>query len=138
MKPSPLDSSITRKNAHAPLDRRYAERVPIQFRVMYSTEADPKLVKGEGSLRDLSKSGCKVTAAVVPHVGSSITLFLYIEDGNPPMCLTGTTVSWVAGHLFAAKFPKLTSEERRRLQDMIWKHATLLPTKHQRAAFRIV
>ena len=138
MKPSPLDSRITRKSAYAPLDRRYAERVPIHYRVMYSAETGPKLVKGEGSLKDLSKSGCKVTAAIVPTVGSSVTLFLYIEDGNPPMCLIGTTVSWVAGQSFAAKFPKLTSEERKRLQEMIWKHATLLPTKHQRAAFRIV
>jgi hypothetical protein len=138
MKPRVPDSPIFRKSAHAPLDRRHAERVSIHYRVAYSTETDQNLLKGEGSLKDLSKSGCQMAAAVVPAVGSTLTLFLYIEDGSPPMCLTGAVVSWAAAQQFAVTFPILTSDERKRLQGMIWKHARLSSKTQHRTAFRIV
>src|SRR5689334_22235834 len=137
MKSSSFDSGTAMKSALAPLDRRYAERVPLHCRVSFTTEDGPSHVRGEGTLKDLSKTGCKITADSLPPVGCSVTLFIYIDDGNPPMCLTGATVSWVAGQLFAAKFPKLSSEERKRLQEMVWKNARLIPTKHERTAFRI-
>jgi hypothetical protein len=54
------------------------------------------------------------------------------------MCLTETTISWVRGVSFAAKFPNLTAEERKRLQELIWKHATISLSSHERAGFRIV
>jgi len=137
MKPSPLLPGLM-KNAYAPLDRRYAERAPMLARVLYASESGPRLVKAEGSLADLSKSGCKILGTTPPDEGSSITLFLYFADGCPPMCLTEATISWVSGLAFAAKFPQLTPDERKRLQELIWKHATFSWSTHQRAGFRIV
>jgi len=44
---------------HSLLDRRYAERVPIRYRVAYSGAEGARIVRGEGILTNLSKTGCK-------------------------------------------------------------------------------
>lgn len=121
----------------APLDRRYAERASLQIKVMYTSETGHRPVKADGFLINLSKTGCKVLANMLPPAGTSITLFLYVPDGGLPLCLTGTTVAWVAGHTFAARFPKLTEGERKRLQLLIWKHVTFMKPKQTRTAFRL-
>lgn len=85
--PDPTSSSSLK--AHAPLDRRYAERAPINCKVVYSGEDGARIVKVEGTLQDLSKTGCKVLGATQPVMGDNLTLFLYLEDGKAPMRLTG-------------------------------------------------
>lgn len=138
MKSSILDQKINASNAHAPLDRRYAERVPTHYRVTYMGTEGARLVQTEGSLRDLSKTGCKVLGTVLPPLGCTLTLTLHLEDGREPLRLTDATVSWIKGSVFAVRFPKLTEDERKRIQGVIWKHVTLSPSKNHRAAFRIV
>jgi len=125
-------------SAHAPLDRRYAERVPINYRVTYTGTEGARVVKIEGSLRDLSQTGCKILGTVLPAEGASLTVTLHLEDGQAPLRVTDGTVSWIKGSVFALRFPKLTEEERKRIQAVIWKHVTLSPSKNHRAAFRIV
>jgi c-di-GMP-binding flagellar brake protein YcgR len=120
------------------LDRRYAERAVIRYRITYSGEEGARIVKGEGTLTDLSKTGCKILGATTSSLGSSLTLHLYLEDGQAPMCLTNVTVSWIASNSFAVKFPKLSAEERKRLQDLVWKNASVSSLDDQRTAFRIV
>ena len=126
------------RSAHAPLDRRYAERVPIHYRVSYTGTEGARLIKLEGSLRDLSQTGCKILGTVLPVLGATITVTLHLEDGQAPLCVTDGTVSWIKGSVFAVRFPKLTEEERKRIQAVVWKHVTLSPSKNHRAAFRIV
>jgi hypothetical protein len=54
------------------------------------------------------------------------------------MCLTNVIVSWIARDSFAVKFPKLSAEERRRLQEVIRKNISVSSLGDQRTAFRIV
>jgi len=136
MKSSILEQNLHATNAHAPLDRRYAERVPIHYRVIYTGTEGARLIKTKGSLIDLSKTGCKILGTMLPAAGGCLTITLYLEDGRPPLCLTDATVSWIKGSVFAVRFPKLTQDERKRIQGVIWKHVTL--SKNHRAAFRIV
>lgn len=125
-------------SAHAPLDRRYAERVPIHYRVTYLGTEGARLIKTEGSLRDLSQTGCKVLGTLLPTLGGTLTVTLHLDDGLAPLCLTDATVSWIKGSMFAVRFPKLAEEERKRIQGVIWKHVTVSPSKNHRTAFRIV
>ena len=133
----PIFKANTQK-PHALLDRRYAERAPIRYRINYSGEEGARIVTGEGTLKDLSKTGCKILGATTSSLGSSLTLHLYLEDGQAPMCLTNVTVSWIASDSFAVKFPKLSAEERKRLQELVWKNVSLSSLVDQRTAFRIV
>ncbi|MBU6432200.1 MAG: PilZ domain-containing protein [Nitrospirae bacterium] len=129
---------INSQKAHSLLDRRYAERVPIRYRVSYSGAEGARIVTGEGTLKDLSKTGCKILGMTTSSLGSSLTLLLYLEDGQAPMCLTGVTVSWIDRVSFSVRFPKLSAEERKRLQEVIWKHVSLSSLDDRRTAFRIV
>ena len=72
------------QKAHSLLDRRYAERVPIRYRITYSGEEGARIVRGEGALKDLSKTGCKILGAATISLGSRLTLFLDLEDGQVP------------------------------------------------------
>ena len=129
---------INNQKTYSLLDRRYAERAPIRYRISYSGEEGARIVKGEGTLKDLSKTGCKILGATVSSLGSRLTLLLYLEDGQAPMCLTDVIVSWITRDSFAVRFPRLSAEERKRLQDVIWKHVRLSSLDDRRTAFRIV
>ena len=129
---------INDQKAHSLLDRRYAERVPIRHRISYSGEEGARIVTGEGTLKDLSKTGCKISGVAMSSLGSSLTLRLDLEDGHAPICLTDVLVSWIAGDSFAVRFPKLSAEERKRLQEVILKNASMSSLDDRRTAFRIV
>lgn len=129
---------INDQKAHSLLDRRYAERVPIGYRISYSGEEGARIVRGEGTLKDLSKTGCKILGATTSSLGSRITLFLDLEDGQAPMRLTDVLVSWIDRVSFSVRFPKLSAEERRRVQEVIWKHVRLSSLDDRRTAFRII
>jgi c-di-GMP-binding flagellar brake protein YcgR len=123
---------------HSLLDRRYAERVPIRYRVAYSGAEGARIVRGEGILKNLSKTGCKILSTATISLGSRLTLLLYLEDAQSPVRLNDTLVSWVAKDSFSVRFPKLSPEERKRLQEVIFKNISLSAVDHRRTGFRIV
>jgi len=129
---------INHQKAHSLLDQRYAERVPIRCHLSYHGEDGARIVTREGTLKNLSKAGCKIFGAPMHALGSSLTIFFDFEDGQPPLCLIGNTVSWVSGDSFAVRFPKLSPEERKRLQEVIWKSGSVSSLDDRRAAFRIL
>ena len=129
---------VHNQKTHSLLDRRYAERVPIRYRITYSGEEGARIVTGEGALKDLSKTGCKILGAATSSMGSHLTLLLDLGDGQAPMRLTDVLVSWTAGDSFAVRFPKLSQEERKRLQDVIFKNISVSSLDDRRTAFRII
>lgn len=106
------------QKAHSLLDRRYAERVPLQYRVAYSGAEGARIVRGEGVVKNLSKTGCKILGTATISLGSRLTLLLYLKDAQAPMRLIDTLVSWVSKDAFSVRFPKLSPEERKRLQKL--------------------
>jgi len=129
---------VNTQKSHSLLDRRYAERVPSRYRITYSGEEGARIVRGEGALKDLSKTGCKILGVAASSLGSRLTLLLNLEDGQAPMRLNDVLVSWIAKDSFAVKFPKLSPEERKRLQEVIWKNISLSAVDDRRTAFRII
>jgi hypothetical protein len=129
---------INSQKAHSLLDRRYAERVPIRYRITYFLDEGARVVTGEGALQDLSKTGCKIVGVAPISLGTRLTLLLDLEDGQDPMRLTDVLVSWVSRDSCAVKFPKLSSDERKRLQDVIWKNIRVSSLDDRRTAFRII
>jgi hypothetical protein len=129
---------INTQKAHSLLDRRYAERVPIRYQITYFGEEGARIVAGEGALKDLSKTGCKILGAAPSSLGSRLTLLVDLEDGHTPMRLTDVIVSWISKDSFAVKFPKLSSDESKRLQDVIWKNMSVSALDDRRTAFRIL
>lgn len=129
---------INNQKPHSLLDRRYAGRVPIGCRISYSGEEGARIVTGEGTLKDLSKTGCKIMGATTSSLGSTLTMVLCLEDGQAPMRLTDVTVSWISKDSFAVRFQKLSTDERKRLQEVVRKNVSLASLDDRRTAFRIV
>ena len=129
---------INTQKAHSLLDRRYAERIPIRYRITYFGEEGARIVAGEGALMDLSQTGCKILGVAPSPLGSRLTLLLDLEDGHTPMRLADVIVSWISKDSFAVKFPKLSPDERKRLQEVIWKHISVSLLDDRRTAFRII
>jgi c-di-GMP-binding flagellar brake protein YcgR len=138
MKCSLLEQSHATPRAHDPLDRRYAERALIHYEVTYSGTEGARFITSRGSLKDLSKTGCKIIGSTFPAIGSRIMVTLHLNDQQAPLCLTNAIVSWIKGNVFALRFPKLADDERKRIQAVIWKNVSLPKAKSQRTAFRIV
>ncbi|HZH48702.1 MAG TPA: PilZ domain-containing protein, partial [Nitrospira sp.] len=124
------------KNASAILDRREAERVPIHSHVTYASSAEACLCRGEGKLLNLSKKGCRIVGPVLA-VGSTATISLDLDDGKAPLNFTDVTVCWSDGYSFGVKFPSMTVEDRKRLQELILKLATLRGASQDHTAFRL-
>ena len=133
-----LDGTDAEQAEDAYLDRRGAERAPMDCPVTFTSEERLEdRSKVEGTLLDLSKTGCQIYSLKPPAPGSHITLILSLPDGEPPMCLIGTIVRRVGGRKFGAEFLPLSSEGRRRLQAIILKHVTWSVYSWRRPAFRI-
>lgn len=135
--PHPL-LRVKSQKSHSLLDGRYAERVSMWCRIRYSSQVGARVVTGEATLKDLSKTGCKILSAAPCPIGSTLTLFLDLKDGQDPMRLTDAIVSRISRDSFAVRFPKMSAEDRRRLQEVILRHIRLSSLKDRRAAFRIV
>ncbi|OGW52168.1 MAG: hypothetical protein A2V62_03815 [Nitrospirae bacterium RBG_19FT_COMBO_58_9] len=138
MKPSHPAFQVNHQKAHSLLDRRYAERVVLRGRITYSGEEGARIVTGEGILKDLSKTGCKILGTITSPLGSSLILLLHLEDGQAPLRLTDAIVSGIDKGTFSVRFPSLSPTERKRLQDVVWKNISLTSSHHRRTAFRIV
>ena len=138
MKPCHPAVQSSHQKVHSLLDRRYAERVAFRYQITYSGEEGARIVTGEGTLKNLSKTGCKILGTTTSSLGGSLTLHLHLEDGQAPLCLTDAIVSGIDKGTFSVRFPSLSSGDRKRLQNVVWKNISLSSTHDRRTAFRIV
>lgn len=125
------------KNPAAILDRRQAERVAMDSHVSYTSVDDASLLRGEGLLLNLSKLGCRIVGPVLA-VGSHTTITLDVHDGKAPLRVIAATVCWSDGSSFGVKFPSMSGEDRKRLQELVIKFASLRGASNEYTAFRLV
>lgn len=131
------DYSPNSKSTHVLLDLRNTERAPTHNGATYTGSDIARLLKTEGSLRDLSTTGCKILGTCLPTLGSTLTITMNFEDRHVPRCLTGAAVAWVKGSIFSVRFSKLPGEQHKRIQDVLLKHITLSRSTSRRMAFCI-
>jgi hypothetical protein len=100
----------------APSNRREADRMPVDFGLMYSAQNEAgELIMGDGMVTNLSRRGLGIRgdAAVTP--GTELTLFLYLPDGRDPLFVMEAKVMWAVGHQFGVRLLKLNVRELNRL-----------------------
>lgn len=120
----------------AVLDRRDAERVPLDVAVSYVSDARMGLTQGQGRLEDLSKTGCKIIGPLL-MVGTIATLVIRLNDDKASLCLSGVEVTWSDGEAFGVRFPQLKGDDRQRLQELVLKFATFKGRSEDHTAFRL-
>jgi hypothetical protein len=98
---------------------RAVERFVLHSRVCFSGIEVP--VKGEGTISDLSKTGCRVQSATQPSKGIELKLELFLSDYSWPMKVDRAVVRWTQGRTFGLEFVSLQSAQRDRLIRVIMK-----------------
>ena len=98
-------------------DRRTDQRVPIDFRLMYSAQGErEELIMGDGSVVDISNQGLRIRGNMSVKSGLVMTLFLYLPDGQDPLFVLSAEVVWSKGHEFGIQILKMNVRERNRLR----------------------
>ena len=100
-----------------------AERAPMYGHAIYTYKEGFYIYTVEGLIRDLSATGCDIRGTMPQVVGSQIRVMLSLPDEQPPLCVRGAIVSWVAGEFFGVKFPKLKPHEYDRVHQHVRKMA---------------
>ena len=117
MKHARVRSSRVPHRSRLVCDRRTEHRLPVDFRLMYSGQAEHEdLVMGDGSVVDLSNQGLHIRGTVAVKAGLEITLFLYLPDGRDPLFVLSAKVAWSRGHQFGVEILKMNVRERNRLR----------------------
>ncbi len=79
---------------------------------------------GDGSVTDLSQNGLGIRGNALLKVGTELTLFLYLPDGQDPLFVMEATVAWTAGHRFGVELRTVSLRERNRLRYFLSRHLT--------------
>lgn len=103
------------------IDRRAAQRVPVQMMVRFST-TDSFQRAGHGVALDLSESGCKLCSDPVLPIGSFWDLYLTVHETSSPVLISEVRVVWGAENQYGIEFLRVVAGERTRLRQFIWKH----------------
>jgi hypothetical protein len=98
---------------------RMAERFSHRTRVSFSG-IDVE-TKGEGTLSDLSKTGCRIESDTRPPQGTELKLEIFLSDYAWPMKIDRAVVRWTKGRAFGLELVSLQSAQRDRLTRIIMK-----------------
>lgn len=88
-------------SAHQASERRRQSRIVVQALSQFFSKAHT--VTGEGEVRDLSPSGCRITSPVPVAVGTAVECWIYPQDGHP-FAVDEATVQWIGHREFGLRF----------------------------------
>lgn len=95
--------------------RRHA-RVPVRLRSQFASKG--RVVAGEGMLRDLSPSGCRVTSPVAVPVGEKLECCIFPQDAANPFIIDGATVRWISSREFGLFFTNVRPGVQRQIAQL--------------------
>lgn len=118
MKSRNLAPQVELHNNTHPCGLRTSEQAPAMYGyATYSYKKGAFIYRVEGVISDLSESGCSIRGTTPQLVGMSMRVILYFNDKQPPLCVSGATVSWLSGESFGLKFPQLKPNDVVRLKE---------------------
>jgi len=108
--------------------RREYERVPAQYKaILYPAGARTAEAGTEGTVLNLSISGCLVEAPTRLPQGATLHLTIYVSDLFPPVEVEGAVVKSVLDKRLGLEFPKRDAEEENRLRILMEAHLLTRP-----------
>lgn len=103
-------------------EKRRHSRVAVHLSSQFSSKS--QIVGGEGELRDLSPSGCRISSPVGVPLGTTLECWIYPQEGNP-FTVEEATVQWSGYREFGLAFTKLRPSVERQIADMCRKIAPI-------------
>ncbi len=96
-------------------ERRGHDRVAVQMLSQFFSKTHT--VAGEGEVRDLSPSGCRITSPMRIVPGTAVECWLYPHDGQP-IAVDEATVQWVGHREFGLRFSNVRLAVQRQISSM--------------------
>ncbi len=93
------------------MTKRQAVRFNIHCPVSFCSGA----TEGEGTVVDLSQSGCRVKSDVPIGIDSMICLFIVVASGLMPITIGMATVRWENHGEFGVQFIRVNAQQQERL-----------------------
>lgn len=104
-------------NASKPYQREhYRVPLPVAYPVMF---AGPATI-GEGTVTNLSVSGCTIECGAPPAPASRLLLRLLLPDQQDSLAIDGAEVKWVEGGRVGVVFTKIARAADLRLHGFVW------------------
>ncbi len=94
------------------MEQRQEQRYPVQCSLAYSGD----LIDGNGTVFNLSPSGCGIRPTKSVLAGSYLHLFLYLGAEEVPLKIELAVVRWVQASLLGLEFIRISSWQRMRLK----------------------
>jgi len=115
----PMERSVP---AQKEIERRCQGRIVVQMLSQFCSKTP--IVAGEGEIRDLSDSGCRITSPVRVPLGTAVECWIYPQNGHP-FAVEEATVRWNGHREFGLVFNKVRPSVRRQITDICRKLAPL-------------
>lgn len=109
-----------------PQQTRSTDRFPVTCPVIF----DGAPFVGEGTLTDLSASGCAVACDRTVLSGSYIRLNVLIPGHSPSLAIDLGKIRWVRGQAFGVEFIRLPTIARQQLDQAIWNRLPRSLSRH--------
>jgi hypothetical protein len=98
-------------------DRR-GRRVRLPCRFFFFGQDD---FEGEGTVVDISTSGCKASSSVALQIGMLLKLSLFLPDHKWPLRVDEAIVRWVNGQDVGIEFTSIRPAQQERLRALVMK-----------------
>jgi len=95
---------------------RSTDRFPVTYPVVFGGAP----FVGEGTLTDLSASGCAIACDRTVLSGSYVRLNVLMPDQSPSLAIELGKIRWVKGHMFGVEFIRLPIRAHQPLDQVIW------------------
>lgn len=100
---------------------RRGRRLGLSCRVFFFGEND---FEGEGTMEDISTSGCRLSTAEQIDVGKLLKLSLFLKDHDWAMRIDEAIVRWKQGEGYGLEFTSIRPAQRERLRALVMKGKT--------------
>jgi hypothetical protein len=106
-----------RRDDATPKDRR-GRRMELSCRIFFFGDDE---FEGEGTLCDISTSGCRVSSSVAVQNGGLLKLSIFLPDHKWPLRVEQAIIRWVHGQEFGLEFTSIRLAQRERLRALLMK-----------------
>lgn len=97
------------------MDQRHSPRFHRDGGIAFQIEGQP----GEGTLINLSTSGCAVRCETTVRKGEYLELRVYLTDSAPPVEVDLAAVRWSRGMECGVEFIRITRDMQRQLRHLL-------------------
>ena len=105
------------------MDQRDSHRFFLDGGIAFHIEGRP----GEGTLINLSTSGCAVRCGTAVRKGEYLELRVYLTEAAPPVKVDLAAVRWSHGMECGVEFIRITSDMQKQLRHLLESEDTPVP-----------